>query len=131
MTFIDTFLDKIKPDDVVLDVGAGDGKYAEMMVARGASVFAIDKQKPEKMIPGVEWHIGQIENWIEQIDKSIKFNAVFAKNIIQFFDTQFVVEKLLPKLSDHLTSGGFIAIETFYRAPEPSFSKPHRSYYSS
>lgn len=71
-----------------------------------------------------------IENWLKTLKPEDKFDAILGKNILQFFKADFVIKKLLPKLSAHLNPGGIIALETFYRAPEPPFSRPHHSYWT-
>lgn len=128
--FIILFLSLIKKGDDVLDLGAGDGKYSVLIAKKGTHIFAVDKQTPIKDIAGVTWKTMSIEDWLKALKPRDKFDAILGKNILQFFEAYFVMKELFPKLSAHLNPGGIIALETFYRAPEPPFGKPHRSYWT-
>lgn len=128
--FITLFFSLIKKGNNVLDLGAGDGKYSVLIAKKGARVLAVDKKMPLKDVFGITWKAMSIEDWLKTLKPEDKFDAVLGKNILQFFKADFVIKELLPKLSAHLNPGGVIALETFYRASEPPFGRPHRSYWT-
>lgn len=127
--FTKTFLDLLKPNQRVLDLGAGDGKFARMFVERGAAVTAVDIRIPkqgEEMFKAVRM---RIEDFCST-PSTEKYNTVFLRNIIQFLDKSWVFEILFPWIDEHSADSAVIAIETFYQDPVPPFDHPMRSLYS-
>lgn len=127
---LDQFFNLIKPGFYVLDLGAGSGKQAAKLVELGANVLAVDRREPPEHNSGIEWVISPIGEWIVHIPESTRFDAIIARNVIQFFEKGFVVKKLLPVLSEHLKNGGVFAIETFYEGPTPPFEQSFLSYWT-
>ena len=127
MNILDQFYSSLKPDAVVLDLGAGDGKQAKRMTELGAKVIAVDRKPPKEADPSISWNILPIEEWVVKLSDNDTFDAILARNILQFFDKNMAVEELLPILSKHLKSGGLLAIETFSQEPVPPFERPFKS----
>jgi 2-polyprenyl-3-methyl-5-hydroxy-6-metoxy-1,4-benzoquinol methylase len=126
--FINTFLNCIKPGDNVLDLGAGEGNFAQMFLDRGAIVTAVDKQPPAFQDANLTVKKIRIEDFCASADDG-QYNLVFARNVIQFLDKSWVYETLFPWIDKHLAKDGIVAIETFYQNPEPAFDRPMHSLY--
>ena len=129
MEFLERFYKLIQPGFRVLDLGAGQGKQAKKALELGTQVIAIDRDEPMSRDPAIQWHIEPIEQWINSAEIH-SFNAVLVRNVIQFFDKKFVADTLLPKLKTLAKEKGVVAIETFYRNPEPPFEKDFLSYWT-
>lgn len=127
--FVKTFLSQIRPDWRVLDLGAGDGRFSQMFVDRGAKVTAVDPKFSGEELSGISIERIKIEDFIEQ-KSNIKYNAIFLRNILQFLDKNWVIEKLVPWLNENLLPEGVVGIETFYQNPIPAFDKPVSSLYA-
>ncbi len=127
--FTKRFLDYIKPGQHVLDLGAGEWKFAQMFVERGARVTAVDTRPSllrNAMITRVTMNI---EDFCSATHPD-KYDLVFARNVLQFLDKYWVFETLLPWIEEHLAGQGIIGIETFYQDPEPPFDHSMRSLYA-
>lgn len=128
-SFTTTFLNCIQPGHHVLNLGAGEGKFAQMFVERGASVTMVDTQLPK--IQDANVHVQQMS--IEEfcaIENPDRYDGIFARNSIQFLDKNWVHETLFPWLEDHSSDNGIIAIETFFQNPEPPFNRHMKSLYA-
>jgi 2-polyprenyl-3-methyl-5-hydroxy-6-metoxy-1,4-benzoquinol methylase len=123
-------LSHLNPGMTVLDLGAGEGRQAEEMAKMGAKVIAVDRREPSAKHPNIEWAIQPIEEWVKTLDPSLMFDAIHARNIIQFFPYEWTLGTLIPLLQSHLKPGGFMSIETFYKNPVPPFERPFSSLYS-
>lgn len=130
--FLDIFYSFIESGDTALDLGAGKGIQAQAMAERGASVLALEKMPMEGQAQhqGMRWKYMNIKDWAQDISQRSKFDFVLAKNILQFFPKEWVVDVLFPAMKNCVKIHGFIGIETFYRAPQPPFVKPHHSYWT-
>lgn len=126
--FISEVLKFVKPEDRVLDLGAGLGHQAERFARAGALVTAIDK-RVDSELNNVTWHKISVEDFIAD-NNSQKYKIIFSQNLLQFLDKEWVYGKLLPWLKDHLEPGGIISIKTFYQEPKPAFVRPCPSLYS-
>jgi cyclopropane fatty-acyl-phospholipid synthase-like methyltransferase len=124
--FTNTFLDYIKPGQKVLDLGAGEGKFAQMFLDRGAIVTAVDKQPPAFQDPALIVKKIKIEDFCA-VESDECYDFIFARNVIQFLDRSWIYEVLFPWIDQHLSDGGIVAIETFYQNPEPPFSRQMNS----
>lgn len=127
--FTNTFLSYIQPGQHVLDLGAGDGKFAQMFVERGGKVTAVDTHPiniNDAMIVSKQM---TIEDFCVT-ESAEKYDLIFARNAIQFLDKNWALESLLLWMEEHISSNGIIAIETFYQEPEPPFDHPMRSLYT-
>jgi 2-polyprenyl-3-methyl-5-hydroxy-6-metoxy-1,4-benzoquinol methylase len=126
--FTNTFLDCVKPGSKVLDLGAGEGIYTQMFLDQGASVTAVDTRPPAFDDAKLIVKKMTVEDFC-RVEETGRYNLVFARNVIQFLDKNWVFENLFPWLEDHLEPDGVIAIETFYQDPEPPFDHPMSSLY--
>jgi 2-polyprenyl-3-methyl-5-hydroxy-6-metoxy-1,4-benzoquinol methylase len=115
--------------DTVLDLGAGNGKFTHLFLEAGAKVIAVDKRAPLQPHPDVDWKVVAAEEYIMQLPEDVRFHLVFARNVIQFFDSTWAIKKGLPTLQQHVLPGGLIVIQTFYKQPEPGFTAPAPSLY--
>ncbi len=129
LDFTNTFLDYLKPGHHVLDLGAGEGKFAQMFVERGASVTAVDIKLPALPDTSITTKRMRIEEFVgtSGVDH---YNLIFTRNILQFLDKSWVFETLWPWMDEHVTEQGIIGIETFYQDPKPPFGHPVRSLYT-
>lgn len=127
MKILNQFYGLLKPNWRVLDLGAGEGKQAKQMLEFGVKVVAVDKKEPKEKDGAISWNVSPIEEWIIHLAEEDFFDAILARNSLQFFDKAIVENKLLPTLSKHLKSGGLFEIETFFKEPEPPFANPFRS----
>lgn len=130
LKFFGHFASLIPAGARVVDLGAGDGSLAAKLAAGGTRVIAVDRKDPETKPNGVDWVTSSIEGWLEGLPADFRADAFLLKNVVQFFEKGWTLSVLLPKLASHLSPGGVIGIETFTKAPEPPFPKPHASYYA-
>ena len=130
MRILDTFYSSLKPGWRVLDLGAGEGKQAKIITGLGATVVAVDIKSPKVNIPLVTWNTLSIEEWIKRPFDNNPFDAVLARNIFQFFEKEYLKGVLVPGLSERLKSEGLIAVETFYKEPDPPFERPFKSFWN-
>lgn len=128
--FTNTFLGLIEPGTKLLDLGAGSGKYSNMAVKQGAIVTAVDHKAPKELGPGVTWHTAEIQDWIDGISDTSQFDVVLMRNVLQFLERSYVERALIPKLKEITAPGGHLAIETFWREPDPAFKRPFTSLWS-
>ncbi|MBU1032686.1 MAG: class I SAM-dependent methyltransferase [Patescibacteria group bacterium] len=119
--FFGPFLARVQPGIKVLDLGAGQGIHACWMARKGARVVAVDKKKPPTDTAGVRWIQSSIEEWYEQMPDQVQYDAILAKNVLQFLRRDWVIKQLLPELVSRLKPNGVLALETFYQSPEPVF----------
>ena len=127
MKILNQFYLLIKPGWRVLDLGAGEGKQAKQMIELGAKVIAVDRKAPKEMDEAISWNTSLVEEWVADLSNNDIFDAILARNSLQFFDKDIVRNELLPILSNHLKSGGLFEIETFYKEPVPPFDHPFKS----
>lgn len=129
--FFDQFMGQLPPESLVVDLGAGEGKYSQALAAAGHQVIAVDKKAPELSNLGtVEYHTMTVDMWLDGLAADFTAGGYLLKNILQFLPKDWVLDHLLPTLMQHTQKGGVIAIETFTQAPNPPFEHTHRSYYS-
>ncbi len=121
MTFSQKTLQYIQPGSKVLDLGAGDGWFSQQALEQDALVTAVDAKAPKEQLQGIDWHVVKVQDFINKLQSQDQFNIIFSRNLIQFLDSNYVLEKLLPALTEHLQSEGILAIQTFYQDPEPPF----------
>ncbi len=127
--FITEVLKFLKPEDTVLDLGAGLGKQAERFAETGALVTAVDKRTNPK-VKNIIWHKIPVEDFISNENNKQKYQIIFSQNLLQFLNKEWVFSELLPWLNNHLEPGGIIAIKTFYQQSEPAFPEPLSSLYN-
>jgi len=128
-SFTNAFLDRITPGHRVLDLGAGDGKFAHMFSECGAIVTVVDTQAPKFQDAKITVKKMKIEDFCA-INGTGHYDLIFARNVIQFLDKNWVFETLFPWMDRHSTQQGIIAIETFYQDPKPPFKHFMRSLYT-
>lgn len=127
--FTSTVLSRIQSGDVVLDLGAGQGRFARMFVEHGARVTAVDPQLPADLDAGITVQRMTVEAFCT-ISSPTAYTCIFARNVIQFLDKAWVGEVLFPWMMAHLMPGGMIAISTFYHNPDPPFERLMPSLYT-
>ena len=129
-SLIYSFLQLLPQSGLVVDLGAGEGKYAKILAEAGHRVIAVDKKPPQDMPTGVEYETATIQDWEANLPADFRADGYLLKNIVQFLPRDWIAGTLLPFLKDRTSSHGVIAIETFTKAPNPPFDKPHTSYYN-
>jgi 2-polyprenyl-3-methyl-5-hydroxy-6-metoxy-1,4-benzoquinol methylase len=127
--FTNTFLSYIKPNNQVLDLGAGEGKFTQMFLNYGAIVTAVDMQPPVFHDNRLTVKKMEIKSFCAS-EKNKCYDLIFARNVIQFLDKNWVFETLIPWIEDHLAQRGIVAIKTFYQNPEPPFNRSINSLYT-
>jgi 2-polyprenyl-3-methyl-5-hydroxy-6-metoxy-1,4-benzoquinol methylase len=81
-------------------------------------VVAVDRTPPpEGLDPAIEWREADIKSL--DLASLGEFDGILCRNVIQFLPDDFALQTLLPALVARLRPGGFIAIETFFEAPDP------------
>lgn len=110
-------------------MGAGEGKFAQMFVERGASVTAVDIKVPALPDTSITAKRMRIEGFVSTTGHD-RYDLIFARNILQFLDKPWVFETLWPWVDEHVAEQGIIGIETFYQDPEPPFDHLMRSLYT-
>ncbi len=121
MTFSQKTLHYIHPGSKVLDLGAGDGRFSRECAGLQASVTAIDVKPATTPDPNIDWQTMKVEDFVERLPKTEMFDVIFSRNLIQFLDSTWIQETFFPTLLEHLQPHGVLAIQTFYRDPEPPF----------
>lgn len=128
MELFELFTNSLPPHSTVVDLGAGEGKYAQILSSNGHQVIAVDKN-PQPLVEGIEQIHSSVEDWITNLSPDSRADGFLLKNVIQFIDKDFVFDTLIPKLIHHLNPNGIIGIETFTQPPIPPFEITHRSHY--
>lgn len=121
MTFSQKVLQYIHPGHKVLDLGAGDGWFARECLMQQAVVTAVDLKPPPVLDRDIDWHTMNVKDFLDRLPTRELFQVIYSRNLIQFLDNAWVRDSLLPQLIQHLQPGGILAIQTFYRDPEPAF----------
>ena len=116
---------------MVLDLGAGEGKQAKHMIELGVRVIAVDRNIPKEKDESITWKNLPIQEWLVRLHDNDLFDAILARNVLQFLDKTLIEIELLPILSKHLKKGGIFAIETFYDEPVPPFEHAFNSLWNS
>jgi len=129
MQFFKRVLKDIKPGGKVLDLGAGEGKQAMQFSKLGFDVTAVDKKATKTIQYGIKWHQSNVEDFLSTV--SDKYDLIFAKNLLQFLDKGYVRTDFVETIEKIMGDQGIVAIQTFYKSPEPDFDKSCSSYYSS
>ena len=127
--FTKTFLNLLKSNHHVLDLGAGEGNFSRMFLERGAVVTAVDSRIPKQDEENFNAVRMKIEDFCNTPNTE-KYDRFFLRNVIQFLDKSWVFEILFPWIENHSSNNAVIAIETFYQDPAPPFEHPMRSLYS-
>ncbi len=121
LDFFEEFITYLKPEQRVLDLGAGKGEQALRMAELGCQVVAVDRNPGTLTHPNITWRIQTIGDWVQNSGDA-KFDAVLMKNVLQFITRDWVTTTLFPTLMPLLNPGAVIGIETFYQPPEPPFA---------
>lgn len=123
MTFSKKVLEYAFPGAKILDLGAGDGWFSRKCLEKQAMVTAVDRKLSPDQHPEIDWHQMDVQAYVERLQEKDMFDIVYSRNLIQFLEGDWVENKLIPILVNHLRPGGIIAIQTFYRDPEPPFER--------
>ncbi len=120
-------LELVQSGQTVLDLGAGEAsELAKRFQEKGAVVTAVERQPVDEPPEGIEWHEMTVEQFIEQGDGRT-FDYVVLNNVLQYFDHNAALERIVPRLKALVKEGGRIAVETFTKHPEPPFKRSHAS----
>jgi len=123
------FLELLPTGALVVDLGAGDGKWSEKLVEAGHRTIAVEKKEVKSPNGNIDWQNMAVADWLESLPDDFVADGYWLKNVLQFLDKEFVLKKFLPALHNHIHKNGVIAIETFTKSPDPEFAKNHPSYY--
>lgn len=119
--FIDSFTEHVPEEGKILDVGAGDGRWSRHFRALGHEVVAIDRRsRPDDLALEIDWLEASLSREFPDFPSG-HFDAVFARNVLQFLEAERVLEEIVPEMLRILKPSGIIAIETFFAEPEPTF----------
>lgn len=124
-TWLETFAFHLKTGCRVLDLGAGSGRFARLFASQGAIITALDRERGDEDGKGVTWLEAPIETALDDLLGQDRFQAVFARHVLQYFETDWVTKRLIPVLAEILEPGGVLAVETFARPPMPPFAEQH------
>ena len=127
--FTSEFISLIRPGSRILDMGAGIGTFSQMFADKGALVTAVDIKIREGLDENIASKKLKVEEFVMHNSNDI-YDVAFMRNILQFLDKEWVFEILFPWLDEHLTRGGVVGIETFYKEPMPPFDHALRSLYT-
>ncbi|MEZ4210119.1 MAG: class I SAM-dependent methyltransferase [Patescibacteria group bacterium] len=122
------FIELLPPNSTVVDLGSGPGIYAKKLLDLGHQVIAVDK-KIVLDIPGIDFRHQSVQDFIINLPPDFKADGWLLKNVIQFIDKKYVLNTLIPTIKNHTNPNGIIAVETFFKDPEPAFDHPFTSYY--
>lgn len=113
--FIDKFIAQLPKFGNIFDMGAGDLRWSKHLAARcpGRIVFAIDSKPMPADQPGVF----VVNTDMRDIAFTQDAAGVLFKNSAQFIEREDTFGLL-----ERIPSGVIVAIETFYKEPEPSFN---------
>lgn len=113
-------LDSLAPGRSFLDLGAGDGRNALRYANLGATVTATDVRPcpAELTHDRITWVRADIRDFANRHEK---YDAIFAINLIQFLEKEFVRTKFRDFLTRSLRPGGTCALRAFRGQPTPSF----------
>lgn len=127
--FFGKFASLVPAGATVVDLGAGDGKFATKLADLGDNVIAVDRKEPAERQPDIEWVVKPIDDWYQNLPADFVADAYLLKNVLQFLEKRFVFDVLLPGLAIRLSPGGVIGIETFGQPSDPPF-KNQSSFYT-
>ena len=105
------------PPGSVLDLGAGDGRHALFLAARGFQVNAVDiseagleklQRRASEQRLTIETHVVDLAHW--SIDRD--YNAIVAVVVFQHLAKNDAL-RLLDEMKQHTTSGGVNAVTVF------------------
>ena len=125
---ISEFIHHLRPNSTVVDLGSGPGQYSKKLLDHGHQVIAVDK-KIVLDTPGIDFRHQTIQDFITNLPPDFKADGWLLKNVIQFIDKEYILNTLIPTLKAHTNPNGVIAIETFFKDPEPAFDRPFTSYF--
>lgn len=103
---------QIRPEDRLLEIGAGTGKATVQFAEKGYSIHAIElgqdmadifRQKCSEY-PGVTIDVGPFEEWIDQ--KNRKYDMIYSAQAFDWLDKDTKYRKCHALLKDH----GFLAL---------------------
>jgi len=119
-------LDNIPASSSILDLGAGDLRLAEsiLKVKENVTIYGVDTRIPQSLPKGVHFYQADIIDIVRgntAISFPILFDVIILRNIIQFFDKNFVINELFPWIKDNASVGARVILETFTKRPTPGF----------
>jgi 2-polyprenyl-3-methyl-5-hydroxy-6-metoxy-1,4-benzoquinol methylase len=116
---VELLLELLSPGSTVLDVGAGLGNNAELILANGHYVVAIEPHADclvslRQLQVRYPEHLSMLASTVEQAQLIQDFDAVVCSMILHFLSSE-TAEQVLKSLRTHTRPGGFHAI-SWYRA---------------
>jgi len=104
------FLDTVRPaKGTLLDVGSGDGTFAETAFQNGWSVEAVDPAGPLKAETSATGWLKLRTGTLADIDQDARFDAVTLWDVIEHVEKPF---DLIAECRRYLAPGGWLVIET-------------------
>ncbi|MBV9676652.1 MAG: methyltransferase domain-containing protein [Acidobacteriaceae bacterium] len=98
----------------IIDLGCGPGNSLEVCAEcwPQASLLGLDSsaamiKTAQTAYPHREWRVADISDWVQQSDGE-RFDIIFSSAALQWLDNH---EALFPRLLDHLTPGGALAVQ--------------------
>lgn len=127
MEFIKKVLEFKQSPGRVLDLGAGKGDQSLQFTELGFAVTAVDLKASELNNPKIKWVQSNAADFLKEVTE--RYDIIYARNILQFLDKQYVKGELVNKFKKILNPGGVIDIHTFYKEPDPPFPMTFRALY--
>lgn len=119
--FIKAFVDALPATGAVLDMGCGDMRVTKEMRALKPSLdfFGLDHQSQDQ-VEGIPFILRKLQSF-EYEESNLVVGYLF-KNVLQFLEPE-TVKAILARIP----KGTIVAIETFYKDPDPAFKNPLKS----
>lgn len=103
-----------------LDLGAGNGRWANAALSRADHITAVDLlPEPRRLNRRATWVQADARAWLADLDAAAKFDFVVSFNLIHFLPREYVLSKFVPGIARHVAPGGWLALRTFYNKPDP------------
>ncbi len=100
--------------DSILEIGAGSGlltkAYSDFIKPKKATFIDLYKCGPFGVADKEEYHTCDAENWIENLNSDVKYDAILSSSVIQWFINP---QQFLTSCARHLSAKGVLAISTF------------------
>jgi SAM-dependent methyltransferase len=94
----------IPPRATILDVACGSCRHANWFAGNGYSVTAVDKVRPAKVLPEVDFLLADIESGTWPFE---------GRNFAAVVVTNYLHRPLFPQLLEAVAPGGLLIYETF------------------
>ena len=119
----DYLLALLPPKSRLLDLGAGPKALQSVrFAAAGHRVVAIDQNPAQIDIVNFDWRTADIGDWLQRAAGNELFDAVLARNSLQFNAADRVTKIIAPCIDSVLKPGGLVAMQSFFQPPDPPFA---------